>query len=182
METDDIRTEKRKNIRKWIAGLLCIALLWGFVGYGSFRVCHSGNYDPAVFGHTYSKELNIYDRLFASYFSYPSYAVTDNGLLYIWCFPGAYQVGRLFPLQLTEENFDQIISGASWTANTNAQSLREHNAKAWKCEDLTGSTFYLLLQNNGNVLLASGGRNTIGCICQIGEIGDEDVFFDYHTD
>ena len=65
------------------------------------------------------------------------------------------EVGKLEEIGLTEENFDQYLNQSPiWSDGYSAESLRTHNVRAWR---VSGKMFYILSQNNGNVLIACGG-------------------------
>lgn len=64
------------------------------------------------------------------------------------------EIGTLKSFTLKKSNFDEIIFGESWEDGTSEESLRKGNDSAWKVNG-EGETFYVMLQKDGTVLLAS---------------------------
>ena len=64
------------------------------------------------------------------------------------------EIGTLKSFTLKKSNFDEIIFGESWEDGTTEESLRKGNDSAWKVNG-EGETFYVMLQKDGTVLLAS---------------------------
>ncbi len=64
------------------------------------------------------------------------------------------EIGELKGFTLKKSNFDEIIFGESWEDGTSAESLRKANSSAWKVNG-EGEDFYVMLQKDGTVLLAS---------------------------
>ena len=69
------------------------------------------------------------------------------------------KLGKLTPIELTQENFDNRCSFPStWVEGCDAPTIRENNRQAWQL--LYGATTYtLLLQKNGDIYLAFGYQN-----------------------
>ena len=64
------------------------------------------------------------------------------------------EIGTLKSFTLKKSNFDEIIFGESWEDGTSEESLRKGNDSAWKVNG-EGETFYVMLQKDGTVLIAS---------------------------
>ena len=65
------------------------------------------------------------------------------------------EIGVLKSFSLKKSNFDELIFGEAWQDGASAEGLRKANKASWKAEKKGGETFYIMLQNDGTVLLAS---------------------------
>lgn len=151
-----------QKFKQIILTILCVSLL---VGFGCFAIYRSLQYDQhkaQVFGHSFGSSLNLYSDLYVSYAgTIAAYCVTDDGIL---CVPDGTtgensfrQIGALVPFQLSESNFDPCISGSHWCAyEMDAALIRSHTLSSWKCVSENGELYYLILQENGDVFLATG--------------------------
>ena len=63
-------------------------------------------------------------------------------------------IGVLKAFALKKSNFDKLVYGNYWQNGDNAESIRKANNGAWKAEKESGEIFYLLLQDDGTLLLA----------------------------
>lgn len=151
-----------QKFKQIILTILCVSLL---VGFGCFAIYRSLQYDQhkaQVFGHSFGSSLNLYSDLYTSYAgTIAAYCVTDDGIL---CVPDGTagensfrQIGALVPFQLSESNFDLCIRGSHWCAyEMDAALIRSHTLSSWKCVSENGELYYLILQENGDVFLATG--------------------------
>lgn len=179
-----------KKYERIILILLIVALLAGILAFCGYRFYAYLPLRNAVFGHSYSTALNIYATFFANYIiEYPSYAVSAQGVAY--CnIPNANtgndysELGKLKPIRLTVNNFDNCIQGAGWTTEeVDAAYIRERAAAAWRCFDADGWTTYFILLENGDVFLCHGSNDNgivISRIYLLHNLGDPDIFFEKH--
>ncbi len=75
------------------------------------------------------------------------------------------EIGELKSFSPKKSNFDEIIFGESWQDGASAESLRKNNKASWKAEKKGEETFYVMLQNDGTVLLASVKTKSGGAYC-----------------
>lgn len=172
-------TKKSKILIIAICAVLLIA-----VGYGGYRIwCHS-TYDDALFDRSYAVSRNLYGDMQANYFgNTPEYALSSEGVLYKLDYSGAnvgYRklTGAMKSIDLTEENFDALFAdGTVLSKGAELASVREQNQQAWHypCQD--GRMYYVLHQNNGDVILAMGKDGQLGGMYLLASLGDADVFF-----
>lgn len=170
--------------------VLCAVFALGAIVPVAYRIYQNQHQNKQVFDCSFGTKLNLYGSFMANYhIDNPRYCVTDNGIFYIVERPDSNyrtkQIGQLVEFRLDENNFDNCISGASWTAiNTDAASIRSHTVKAWKCADDSGSLLYLLLQDNGDVILACGQQQSetrISTIYLLNRLGSDDIFFNEYA-
>jgi hypothetical protein len=64
------------------------------------------------------------------------------------------EAGELKSFLLGKSSLDNLITGEAWQDGASASSLRKNNKAAWKTEKSGGEEFYVLLQDNGDVLVA----------------------------
>lgn len=170
--------------------VLCAALILSTITPIAYRIYHNQQQNKQVFDCSFGTKLNLYANFMGSYLiDNPKYCVTDSGAFYTVERPDSNyrtkQIGQLAEFGLNENNFDNCISGASWTAmNTGAVSIRSHTVRAWKCTGDGGSLFYILLQDNGDVILACGQQQSetrIFTIYLLNRLGSDDIFFNKYT-
>ncbi len=170
--------------------VLCAVLILGTIAPVAYRIYQNQHQNKQVFDCSFGTKLNLYSNFMANYLiDNPMYCVTDSGVFYTVERPDSNyrtkQIGQLVEFGLDENNFDNCISGASWTAmNTDAASIRSHTVRAWKCTDDSGSLFYLLLQDNGDVILACGQQQSetlISIIHLLNHLGSDDIFFNEYA-
>jgi hypothetical protein len=65
------------------------------------------------------------------------------------------EIGALKAFSLGKSNFDNLIYGDGWQNGDSAEGIRKANKSAWKAEKKDGEVFYILLQDNGEVLVSS---------------------------
>lgn len=151
-----------QKFKQIILTILCVSLL---VGFGCFAIYRSLQYDQhkaQVFGHSFGISSQLYaTRLSSAVSVSKDYCITDDGIL---CVPdytaedvSLLQIGELIPFHLSESNFDLCLVGADWCAyDVDAAFIRSHTHSAWKCVSENGELYYLILQENGDVFLATG--------------------------
>ena len=64
------------------------------------------------------------------------------------------EIGELKGFSVKKSNFDELIFGESWEDGSSEERLRNANKSAWKAEG-DSETFYVMLQEDGTVLIAS---------------------------
>lgn len=180
-----------KKSKRLILIVLCVLMLLCVGGFAACRAIPYWQHRAQVFGHSFGTSLNLYANVYANYvIEHPAYCVNDNGIL---CLPdsstrenGFREIGKLTPFKLTEDNFDNCMTGGHWTAyGMDASVIREHTLNAWKCLDSDGSLYYLIFQENGDVFLAMGQQTdevSIFNVFVLNNIGDENVFLDYYKE
>lgn len=65
------------------------------------------------------------------------------------------EIGELKSFSLSNSNFDKLTIGEAWQEGTSAAGIRKANKAAWKTEYKSGEAFYVLLQDDGSVLVAA---------------------------
>lgn len=179
--------KKRKSIALILLVVILLLIIAAFCGYQLWLHLPQRN---AVFGSSYGISINIYAELFANYLSQnPVYAITSQGMAY-WDNPDPdtgnkySEIGKLSPIRLTEDNFDNCIQGAGWTAmNVDAEYIRKSTARAWQAVSSNGMLTYFILLENGDVFVCHGSKDdgiSINQICYLYDLGDTDIFFDHH--
>lgn len=157
---------KKKLIIVGISVLLVLLLLiacyfWYRSVDGSLIIetSYSDSVYNAAFGHTYGVICNLYGDHFASYpIDRPAYYLsTDNILYQIVGDERQPLTPVLRPMILTSYNFDQLTPD-SWLFYGDAKTIREQTVAAWYCRSDNALKYVLLLQN-GHVLLCDGYRN-----------------------
>ena len=151
-------TKKKKLLIIAICAVMVLA-----AGYGGYRIwCHN-TYDDVLFDQSYGISLNLYGNLYAnSIGNTPEYALSTEGALYTLDYSRAKLgdkrlTGPMKALELTEDNFDVLFDGGAVLADrANPASIREHNVEAWNYHCRDGRMYYILRQENGDVLLALG--------------------------
>ena len=135
---------------------------------------------------SYGISLNLYGNLYAnSIGNTPEYALSTEGALYTLDYIRAKLgdkrlTGPMKALELTEDNFDVLFDGGAVLADrANPASIREHNVEAWNYHCRNGRMYYILRQENGDVLLALGKDGKLGGMYLLKSVGDADVFYDY---
>ena len=135
---------------------------------------------------SYGISLNLYGNLYAnSIGNTPEYALSTEGALYTLDYSRAKLgdkrlTGPMKALELTEDNFDVLFDGGAVLADrANPASIREHNVEAWNYHCRDGRMYYILRQENGDVLLALGKDGKLGGMYLLKSVGDADVFYDY---
>lgn len=113
------------------------------------------------FGSRYTIGEIVYYRDIFSQSSHKKYMLKENQSLYVsdadrqtWeC------VGAFVEMELDKSCFDEYFrdsdEGTAWKTDDTAQKLRRENASAWKCVLESGTSYYLLCQKNGDVLLVA---------------------------
>lgn len=153
-----MKTSKKFTVA---AAIMSICLVLILLAYNILYTppCDISAYNDQVFDKTYGININLYASYFASYSGGPAYRLTKDGFLYSAAamYSAEPLAGPMKELELTEQNFDQIISGAGWTARgIDAQSAREANHSTWYAINEDGHLYYIMLQENGHVFLCSG--------------------------
>lgn len=171
--------------KKMLIIAICAVLVLA-AGYGGYRIwCHN-IYDSALFDQSYGISLNLYGNLYANNIgNTPEYALSFEGALYTLDYSGAKLgdkklTGPMKQTELTEDNFDTLFDdGAVLAYGAEPASIREHNVEAWNYHCLDGRMYYILRQENGDVLLALGKDGKLGGMYLLKSVGDADVFYDY---
>jgi len=174
-------TKKKKLLIIAVCVLLVLA-----AGYGGYRIwCHN-TYDSVLFDQSYGIHTNLYGNAYMSYAEdVPQYALTSEGMLCTLDSGGAKLGDKKLTesmkrLELTEDNFDALFDGGAVLAyGAEPASIREHNVEAWNYHCQDGRMYYILRQENGDVLLALGKDGKLGGMYLLDALGDADVFYSY---
>lgn len=71
-----------------------------------------------------------------------------------------YKIDGLQKIKLKSSNFDDLFEAAVWKHGYSAKALRKNNLNAFSAFDLSGRTYYLLEQKNGDIFIAQGYTET----------------------
>lgn len=177
-------TKKKKILIIAICAVLLLA-----AGYGGYRIWCYSTYNDTLFDQSYGVSANLYGNTYANYVgNVPEYALSSEGALYKLNYSGAkvsYKklTGAMKTVDLTEENFDALFAGGAVLAyGADFAAVREQNQEAWNYQCHDGRMYYVLHQNNGDVLLAVGKDGELGGMYLLKSLGDADVFFAYIRD
>ena len=64
------------------------------------------------------------------------------------------EIGTLKSFTLKKSNFDELIFGEAWQDGESAANIRKENKSSWKAENKSGDSYYILLQNDGGMMIA----------------------------
>lgn len=71
-----------------------------------------------------------------------------------------YRIGILEKINLSKDNFDNLMTSEIWQDGFSAVNLRKNNLNAFKTSDESGRLYYLLEQRNGDIYVAQGYTDT----------------------
>ena len=63
------------------------------------------------------------------------------------------EIGELKKFSLKKSNFDELFFHGVWESGLSAESIRKSNDDAWKAEANKSETVYVLLQDDGTVVV-----------------------------
>ena len=155
-----------------------------------WRNIYVSTFEHYLFNSAYGISMDLYwqkqTQIHAVYdSSRPRYMLGEDKMLYA-CerndrgdYIAVRITGVMEQITLTEENFDSLISEDYWLASgIDAVSAREDNVATWQGTNVSGMSYYVMLQANGNVLLCSVGSE-MHRIIWLNPVGDADDFYAY---
>ncbi len=105
----------------------------------------------------------------------------DNGFVFSDDIAPWYLCGKLEPVTLTKENFDDLFPEGDLMEDPVLRSIRKNNKAAWVCPRGGGNKMYLLRQKNGETLVVDAAPSVIILICSVNRVGDVRIPQAYQT-